>query len=350
MLSLRSMDVLLTELVICISSWLGPTGLPAFRSTGRRARDGTSLDFKRECFRSINTSVNATSIQKLHLAASHPDFGPCIQEITYHISGTEDLTVNLFAQSWAVFKPLAVRQQQVVFKVCVNAMAITDSAIIESKISRFFAHVVRLNIQKGFAKGPIILTLPSPPRNPNDAPSRSLLFNSLAVMALKDNIHMIYADTSLETSIIYNTAQKSVRIKGLDSKHLWELRYFFAGLTIDKIDIQDSQLDTDTDTLRKLCSQHLSTISKVTIKNVSLWDRWSYGDTVPASWRDAIEIMLVLPGLVTCNLINLRSDNTIPTWDDTSITAQPIQISVFTATGIATVRHRLGTLLATTPW
>ncbi|KAH0346259.1 hypothetical protein KCU83_g7379, partial [Aureobasidium melanogenum] len=343
-----SIDMLPTELVGSIGSWLGPDGLPAFRSTGRLARNATRLDFRRDCFRSMNISVNQTSIHKLQLAAAHPEFGPCIQEITYHISGTEDLAVNLFAESWAVFKALAARQQQVVVKVCSTAMAITDSAMIETKISRFFAHVVRLNTQKGFAKGPITLTIPSPPRNPTDAPSRSRLFNSLAVMALKDNINILYSDTSTDASAFYNTTQKSLVLKGLESKHLWELRYFFAGLPIVKIDIQDSRLDTDT--LRKLCSQHMTTISKLSMENVSLWDRWSYGGTVPASWRDAIETMLVLPGLVTCHLINLRSENTVPTWDDTSVTAQPIQVSVLTATGIATVRHRLENLLATTPW
>ncbi|KAG9696434.1 hypothetical protein KCU95_g2323, partial [Aureobasidium melanogenum] len=343
-----SIDTLPTELVTCIGSWLDSDNLPAFRSTGRLARDATRLDFKRDCFRSMNISVNQTSLQNLKLAVTHPEFGPCIQKISYYISGTEDLNVNVFDESWAVFKALAARQQQVIIQVCVNAMAITDSAIIETRISRFFAHVVRLNTQKRFAKAPIILTLPSPPRNPNDAPSRSLLFNNLAVMALKDNINLMYSDTSSEASVTYKTNEQTLMLRGLDSKHLWELRYFFAGLPFTKINIQDSQLDTDS--LRKLCSQHLTTISKISIKNVSLWDRWSYGDTVPASWRDAIEMMLVLPGLVTCNLFNLRSENTIPTWDDTSIAAQPVQISVFTARGIATVRHRLENLLATTQW
>ncbi|KAG9962230.1 hypothetical protein KCU61_g4895, partial [Aureobasidium melanogenum] len=209
------MDDLPTEIVAHVGRLAGREGLPAFRLTGRLAKNATALHFAKICFNSFDISVAPDSLHKLALKASHSKFGPQIQHVTFNLLGTENMTPALFASSWSVFKAFAERGQKVTIQVKVNAIAIHDSAFIETNIHRFMIQVMRANSLKAFVEGPIILDLPSPPKNSHDAPLRSLLLHNLAVSSNTEDINISYSDVSPTAGLNYNTTTKTLLIEGL---------------------------------------------------------------------------------------------------------------------------------------
>lgn len=342
------MDDLPTEMVALIGLFAGAEGLPALRSTGRLAKNATILHFAKICYETMRISFTPECLEKLCLAVIHPRYGPCIKEITFIITGTEQLTPALFAKSWFVLNALAARQQRVNIKVCVSAIGIADTAFIEANIDRILSHLVRGSSLKACVGATIVLDLPSPPKDPRDAPARSMLFNSLAILTIKDDLHMTFADHHESATVLYNTAQRTLTLTNLAVKHLSELKHLFSGLHIRKLVIRNSELDTTT--LNRLCSVHQTTLNNVRISNVSLWDCWSMGDIVPTSWKHGLERLTSLPALTSCTLSDLRMENLVPLWDDTRDQKDPVQISSFLASGIVTVNHRLELLITATQW
>ncbi|KAG9694641.1 hypothetical protein KCU95_g5377, partial [Aureobasidium melanogenum] len=347
---LPSMDDLPTEIVANVGRLAGKEGLPAFRLTGRLAKNATALDFAKICFNSFDISVTPDSLHKLALAVSHSKFDPQIQHVTFNISGTENMTPALFASSWSVFKAFAERGQKVTIQVKVNAIAIRDSAFIETNIHRFLIQVMRTSSLKALVEGSITLDLPSPPKNSRDAPLRSLLFHNLAVSSNTEDIDISYSDVSPTAGLNYNTTTKTLLIEGLEVKHLFELQSFFKGLRLDKIIFRNTSVDTAT--ISKLCATHRPTLSSVFIENADLWDLWSEGDKAPASWKEALVDISSLPALKTCSLVKLRKERGIPSWSWDTVTVQhhPVQVSEFFASGIVTVHHHLENLINTTCW
>ncbi|KAH0257669.1 hypothetical protein KCU91_g16229, partial [Aureobasidium melanogenum] len=320
-----SMDDLPTEIVAHVGRLAGREGLPAFRLTGRLAKNATALHFAKICFNSFDISVAPDSLHKLASKASDSKFGPQIQHVTFNVSGTENMTPALFASSWSVFKAFAERGQKVTIQVKVNAIAIHDSAFIETNIHRFMIQVMRANSLKAFVEGPITLDLPSPPKNSRDAPLRSLLFHNLAVSSNTEDINISYSDVSPTAGLNYNTTTKTLLIEGLEVKHLFELQCFFKGLRLDKVIFRNTSVDTTT--ISKLCATHRPTLSSVFIENADLWDLWSEGDKAPASWKEALIDISRLPALKTCSLVQLRKERAIPAWSWDTVTVQhhPVQ-------------------------
>ncbi|KAG9946015.1 hypothetical protein KCU85_g6908, partial [Aureobasidium melanogenum] len=316
-----SMDELPTEVVGIIGRLAGKEGLPAFRLTGRLAKNSTALHFAKICFNSFHISVTPSSLHKLASAASHPKFGPQIQHVTFNIAGTEDMTPALFASSWSAYRAFAERGQKVTMQVKVNA---------------------------AFVEGAITLDLPSPPRNPRDAPLRSLLFHNLAVSSNKEDINITYSDVSPTARVMYDAATKTLIIQGLEVKHLFELQSFFRGLHLDKIIFRNTSVDTTT--INKLCIVHRPTLSSVVLENADLWDLWSEGDKAPASWRESLIEISSLPALKICSLKQLKKEQGLPVWSWDNVTPrhQPVQVSQFFASGIVTVHHHLENLINTT--
>ncbi|KAH0352024.1 hypothetical protein KCU81_g2157, partial [Aureobasidium melanogenum] len=340
------MDALPTEMVAHIGFFAGAEGLPALRSTGRLASNATVLHFAKTCYQAMRISFTLKSLEKLCLALLHPRFGPCIEDITFIISGTEQLTPALFAKSWFILSTLAARRQRVNIKVCVSAIGVADTAFIEANIYRILLQLVRGSALKACVGVPIILDLPSPPRDPRDAPARSMLFTSLAVLAVKENLHITFADHHESAAVLYDTARETLTLTNLAVKHLSELKHLFSGLHIRKLVVRNSELDTTT--LNRLCSVHQTTLNTVCISNVSLWDCWSMGDIVPTSWKHVLDRLTGLPALFSCNLSELRMESLVPIWDDTRVQKDPVQISDFFASGIVTVNHRLDLLITAT--
>ncbi|KAG9565672.1 hypothetical protein KCU71_g4494, partial [Aureobasidium melanogenum] len=343
------MDDLPTEIVANVGRLAGKEGLPAFRLTGRLAKNATALHFAKICFNSFDISVTPHSLHKLALAVSQSRFGPQIQHVTFNISGTENMTPALFASSWSVFKAFAERGQKVTVQVKVNAIAIHDSAFIETNIHRFLIQVMRTNSLKTFVEGSITLDLPSPPKNPRDAPLRNLLFHHLAVSSNTEDINISYSDVS-PTGLNYNTTTRTLLVEGLEIKHLFELQSFFKGTRLEKVIFRNTSLDTTT--INKLCTTHRPTLSSVFIENADLWDLWSEGDKAPASWKESLIDIPSLPALKACSLIKLRKEWGLPSlvWDTVTVQQHPIQVSEFFASGIVTVHHHLELLINTTRW
>lgn len=342
------MDDLPTEILSLIGRFAGAEGLPALRSTGRLAKNATILHFAKICFETMRISFTPESLEKLCLTVLHPRYGLCIKEITFIITGTEQLTPALFAKSWFVLSTLANRQQRVNIKVCVSAMGIADTALIEANIHRILLQLVRGSSLKTCVEAIIVLDLPSPPKDPGDAPARSLLFDSLAVLAIKEDLHITFADHHEFAAVLYDTAEKSLTLTNLAVKHLSELKYLFSGLEIRKLVIRNSDLDTTT--LETLCAVHQTTLNTVHMSNVSLWDCWSFGDIVPTSWKHGLEKLTGLPALTSCALSDLCMENLFPCWNDTRDQKEPVQISNFFASGIVAVNHRLELLITATQW
>lgn len=342
------MDDLPTEIVAHIGLFAGAKGLPALRSTGRLANNATILHFAKFCYETMRISFTPESLEKLCFVIIHPRYGPCIKEITFIITGTEELTPALFGKSWFVMSTLAARQPRVNIKVCVSAFGIADTTIIEANIYRILLHLKRGSSLKTCVGATVVLDLPSPPKDPRDAPTRSLLFNSLAILAIKEDLHITFADHHESAIVLYDTAQKFLTLTNLAVKHLSELKHLFSGLHIRKLVIRNSDLDTTT--LERLCAVHQTTLNNVRISNVSLWDCWSIGDIVPTSWKHGLEKLTSLPALTSCTLLDLRMENLVPCWDDSRDQKEPVQISDFFASGIVTVNHRLELLITATQW
>lgn len=209
---------------------------------------------------------------------------------------------------------------------------------------------MRANSFEAFVEGAITLDLPSPPRNPRDAPLRSLLFHNLAVSSNKEDINITYSDVSPTARVMYDAATKTLIIQGLEVKHLFELQSFFRGLHLDKIIFRNTSVDTTT--INKLCIVHRPTLSSVVLENADLWDLWSEGDKAPASWRESLIEISSLPALKICSLKQLKKEQGLPVWSWDNVTPrhQPVQVSQFFASGIVTVHHHLENLINTTRW
>ncbi|KAG9517905.1 hypothetical protein KCV07_g5955, partial [Aureobasidium melanogenum] len=346
----EDMDDLPAEIVANVGRLAGKEGLPAFRLTGRLAKNVTALHFAKICFNSFDISVTPDSLHKLALAVSHSRFGPQIQHVTFNISGTENMTPALFASSWSVFKAFVERGQKVTVQVKVNAIAIYDSAFIETNIHRFLIHVMGTNSLETFVEGSVTLNLPSPPKNPRDAPLRNLLFHHLAASSNTEDINISYSDVSPTAGLNYNTTTRTLLVEGLEVKHLFELQSFFKGLRLNKVIFKNTSIDTTT--INKLCATHRPTLSSVSIENADLWDLWSDGDKAPASWKEALIDISSLPALKACSLTKLRKEWGLPSlaWDTVTVQQHPVQVSEFFASGIVTVHHHLELLINTTRW
>ena len=93
-------------------------------------------------------------------------------------------------------------------------------------------------------KSPVVLDLPSLPEDPRDVPYRSVLFNSLAILAVKDDLLLKYAKNHELADVMYNKTQEFLTISNLAVKHTTELKYLFAGLHMNKLVARDSDIDT----------------------------------------------------------------------------------------------------------